>query len=541
MLSSPWIFQQPSAYARPLGLTEQIFHWDGEFEGTADSVQSAEIEIQHGTRESILSPTNVENAWASLKLQFPLLGSQIVQRPDESLWFVVNESRLRSCGPDEIHYHDVASAEEAQAVSSNIPNSPRLLSVNLLACLLLLRRTDNERRFHVLIHAAHTIADGNANATLLRTFLDKLASALSEVEVWDVKGRLPLSSSCEDLSPVHRLNAIRRRWRQVVGAVISANRMSKLHGGQTLPCKVTNMTSYQPANSSNISTMFAREETQGILQSCRQLGQTFGVVYPVIGQVALARILCRKYVRGEISQAEWEFRKREPMITGGPLNLRPFLDQEWYEKGGATNASLAIGFYFYILPYMPLGIASNISPGAPVPSYSDLLSNKRFAYRCTLIKKQAELALRHPLQYEVGIPRLIARLRFLSGTTKTWRQHRLFGSIVDHELLSVQEQATAGVVYGHGGSSFGNTDGLFPEFYPISGEPVLRLVASGVILHCRPKELYLGAATGRGQLRLYIYFDANVYDANLVREWLDEVQGAIKHYLLPKKLALGRL
>lgn len=229
MLSSPWALQHPSVYVRPLGLTEQIFHWDGEFEGTADSVQSAEIEIQHGTQEAILSPANVEKAWASLKLQFPLLGSKIVQRPDQSLWFVVDESRLHFCGPDEIYYHDVPSAEEAQAVSSNIPNSPRLLSVNLLACLLLLRRTDDKKRFHVLIHAAHTISDGNANATLLRMFLDKLASSLSEVETWDIRGQLVLSSSCDDLSPVHRLSAAQRRWRQAAGAVIGANRMSKLH------------------------------------------------------------------------------------------------------------------------------------------------------------------------------------------------------------------------------------------------------------------------------------------------------------------------
>lgn len=229
MLSSPWALQQPSVYARPLGLTEQIFHWDGEFEGTADSVQSAEVEIQYGTQESILSPANVEKAWTSLKLQFPLLGSQIVQRPDQSLWFVVDEARLRSCGPGQIYYHDVASTEEAQAVSSDIPNSPRLLSLNLLACLLLLRRTDNKKRFHVLIQAAHTISDGNANATLLRTFLDKLASSLSEVETWDMKGRLLLSSSCDDLSPVHRLNTAQKRWRRAAGAVIGASRLSKLH------------------------------------------------------------------------------------------------------------------------------------------------------------------------------------------------------------------------------------------------------------------------------------------------------------------------
>lgn len=216
------------------------------------------------------------------------------------------------------------------------------------------------------------------------------------------------------------------------------------------------MTPYQPASSASISTVFTKEETQGILQGCRQLRQTFGVVYPVIGQVALTRTLCRRYVRGEINEEEWEFRKREPMITGGPVNLRPFLDQEWYERGGATNASLAIGFFFYTLPYMPLGAAANISPGAPIPSYSDLLSDRRFAYRCTLIRKQAESTLRHPLRYEIGIPRLVSRIRFLTDIAKTWKRRKLLYNSADHQLLSAQEQATAGLIYDHSGSSFGN-------------------------------------------------------------------------------------
>lgn len=183
---------------------------------------------------------------------------------------------------------------------------------------------------------------------------------------------------------------------------------------------------------------------------------TFGVAHPVIGQVALARVLCRKYVRGEINQDEWEFRKREPMITGGPLNLRPFLDEEWYKRGGSTNVSLAIGFFFYTLPYMPLGAASNITPGAPVPSYSDLLSKKRFAYRCGLIKQQADRVLRHPLQYEIGTNMLSTRVLFVKSTAEDWKKRVLLQKPSDRQLLSAQELASTGMVFGHGGSSFGN-------------------------------------------------------------------------------------
>jgi hypothetical protein len=230
MLSSPWTLEQPSTYVRPLGPTEQIFYWDGLFEGTADSVCSVEIEIQNSDLESVISPANVGRAWISLKLKFPLVGSRTIQRPDQSVWFAVDEKRLRTCGPGELHFHDVASAKEAQTISSNIPNSARLLSKDLLACLLVLRRTDDLRRFHILIHAAHTITDGIANTALLRTFLDKLASAKAPVdsEAWDIKDRLAMSSSCDDLNPFHHLSIPRKRWRLAIGAVICRNRVSKL-------------------------------------------------------------------------------------------------------------------------------------------------------------------------------------------------------------------------------------------------------------------------------------------------------------------------
>jgi hypothetical protein len=175
-----------------------------------------------------MSPANIERAWISLKLKFPLLGSCILQRPDQSLWFAVDENRLRVCGPGEIHTHDVVSAEEAQVISSNILNSPRILSNDLLACLFIFRRTDDLEHFHVLIHAAHTITDMNANAALLRTFLDNLASAKADVETWNIGDRLALSSSCEDLNPVHYLSIAQQRWRLAAGAVIWNNRMSKL-------------------------------------------------------------------------------------------------------------------------------------------------------------------------------------------------------------------------------------------------------------------------------------------------------------------------
>jgi hypothetical protein len=230
MLSSSWVLEDPSTYVRPLGPTEKIFYWDGVFEGTADSITSAEIETQDVSRESIISQTNIEAVWISLKLKYPLIGSRIIQRPDQSLWFSVDTNRLSSVGPGELHFYDIASAEDASVIHSRLMKYPRMLSNDLLACAFVLRRTDDRTRFHIAIHAAHSITDGNANAALCRFFLDRLAggSFCYKIDVKDIKDRLALSSSCDDLNPAHQLSVPRRRWRRAVGAIVWKNRMSRL-------------------------------------------------------------------------------------------------------------------------------------------------------------------------------------------------------------------------------------------------------------------------------------------------------------------------
>lgn len=59
----------------------------------------------------------------------------------------------------------------------------------------------------------------------------------------------------------------------------------------------------------------------------------------------------------------------------------------------------------------------------------------------------------------------------------------------------------------------------------------LHLVSSQTRLHCRPAELYLGAATTRQQLHLNVYWDNNVYEEDTVNEWLMEVRNAVQFYL----------
>lgn len=62
-------------------------------------------------------------------------------------------------------------------------------------------------------------------------------------------------------------------------------------------------------------------------------------------------------------------------------------------------------------------------------------------------------------------------------------------------------------------------------------KPRLKLVARDTWLRCRPAELYLGAATSRGQLDLYVFYDSHVYAKDVVDEWLAELREATIWYL----------
>lgn len=59
-------------------------------------------------------------------------------------------------------------------------------------------------------------------------------------------------------------------------------------------------------------------------------------------------------------------------------------------------------------------------------------------------------------------------------------------------------------------------------------------------LHTRPSELYLGAASSRGRLNMFVFYDGNVFEEGVVKEWLDEVREAVLWYLGRTHHRLGR-
>ena len=120
----------------------------------------------------------------------------------------------------------------------------------------------------------------------------------------------------------------------------------------------------------------------------------------------MTRVLYRRYLRGDISEEEWAYRKRQPHFCSRPLNLRPYLDKEWFERGGGSEFMISIGICAHNLPFMTLGEterktyhADDLPDGAP--PFSDLLTFDRFLHRAGLLKKQTEAFVSHPLFSEL--------------------------------------------------------------------------------------------------------------------------------------------
>lgn len=194
-----------------------------------------------------------------------------------------------------------------------------------------------------------------------------------------------------------------------------------------------------------------------IIRNCRGNGLTFGNVFPVLGQVAMTRVLCRRFIRGDIDQEEWEFRRKEPMSTGGPLSLRPLLDQNWFKQGGASNLNLAIGFFYYTLPFMPLGSASALAPDDPLPTLDQLLSSARFFLRCNMIKQQAIKHITSPYFFEKSRAALSSRIISHMERAANWQKCSMgLGEDDDEKIFSAIEQTHVSPVMSHGGSSIGN-------------------------------------------------------------------------------------
>ena len=194
----------------------------------------------------------------------------------------------------------------------------------------------------------------------------------------------------------------------------------------------------------------------------------------------MTRVLYRRYLRGEISEEEWTYRKRQPCVGGGPISLRPFLDKTWFQRGGGGESMMSISIFPMQLPFMTLGETTEqhqhfLSDGAP--PFSDLLTFNRFLHRTGLVKKQLMTFLNHPLLLEIVHATGVAETEQMRFDALQWKKrveaangHDTDGNS-DHDVLAVSDLP---MVWAFSASSAGNVRVDPFSIYPFS--PVTRWI-----------------------------------------------------------------
>ncbi|KAK0196968.1 hypothetical protein F5146DRAFT_23232 [Armillaria mellea] len=529
-MRAPWKLRSSSpdsVYERSLGLNELLFYLRGRvFHGTSDSAHSVCFEVPNDDI-SLITEESVGKAWVFAKQMHPLLGARVetVGDRNEDVHFIVDERRLKSHIPGEVTFMTFASFNDADAAVENILNQERILDDYHLVRLFVFRQSDQSNCFHIVFHAAHCVSDGVSRHIVVRTLLSFLSSPSQPVPAPPLSERLALSLAIDDLYPVRRLNIATQRWHRAMAHVIASIRSAKLtSGGQSFPGKITVHMNENPADSRKTVLYFTADETLRILRICRDHGVAFGNVYIVLGQIAMGRVLCRGYAQGLMTGEEWEFRKTEPTYTMGPVNIRSYLDREWYTRRGAENPILSIGFYTYPMTFVPL------KPEGAHSSFEALLSRQRFWHRCRDMKKRANDHLKHPLFLDIGSVYYPQGIKMMKGL-----KSKAQASSSGEEDLSISaiDRARRGMVCSFGGSNFGSADKLLPCEFPVGGEtPTIYVRSSGLRLRCHPGEIYLGASTFRNELELVVYWDNNITEKIIIEEWLREVKNATSYYLL---------
>jgi hypothetical protein len=286
-----------------------------------------------------------------LKRRFPLLGARIEEQDGgDTVRFIVDEQRLCT-SLDDFLFVDVGTStgvlekDVDQHIDQHL-NGPRVLSNNKLATLTVLRckNDGSPQTIHLLFHISHIISDGMSDFSLCTSYLETLSSWDQDPTRLppDLESCLLKSVSLEARMPLQQMTRPRQRWRLAIARVLSDIRIRKQAGGQTLPHRMTPATPVTPAVSRQVQAEVDEAATGIILSSCRTQAVTFGDVLPVLGQVAMSRVLHRRRARGEIDDEEWAHRLRQPAHMWGVVNLRPVLDQESLQRvaqRAATSAS----------------------------------------------------------------------------------------------------------------------------------------------------------------------------------------------------------
>lgn len=525
---------QKNSFTRPLGEVECAFYWDTVYRGISDTASQFTVESSQATADELFSCENVSGAWLVIKKLHPLLGATMQEREDGS-WvdFVIDEKRLHTLFKDELVFTSVSSEEEAcHLVNKTLNDEPRL-SNQLLCQLWIVSQTKQcppgKAVHHIIVHMRHSIMDGVSVYSMFKQFFDILCRR-TVPSIY--RPSVPLEKSLEQhpsidpLNPSKRLPIPVQRWKKAIATVMHNRRLLRMRGGYTLPQTNSDHIPSNPLKCRTFHYQLDREQTRKLLASCRQKGITLGNVFPVLLQLAHAKLTHKLYAKGLISQSEWEHRTKEPTYFFGPFNLRSYLDPEWLENGGSTRCCIAVAWYETILPHMPTARLGN-GKIEENPSFDSLLSEKQFLSRCGTSKRQSKVFLKHPLLVEfaeLSRSRTLQRSKILADR---WR------AMLDPGKKELVDMYRPDFTYANGCSTVGDLHTLIPTNYPLDEkeDDIISNIHIRNIrpyLRCRPEELYLTSIALNQQLTFILFADVSKYDQKLVEEWFAYViEGAL--------------
>ncbi|KAI9067817.1 hypothetical protein FKP32DRAFT_227499 [Trametes sanguinea] len=580
------------AFTRPLSVAEMGFYYDRVFNGTADMVWRYTVEVtKDGATNAgqMFCEQNVERAWATLKQYYPLLGCRAAETGDSNIAFLVDERDLSHHRPGEVVLGSILTQEERDTILFRLTRDAPTEDHHVVGRVIVLKRDDKPGTYELIFKLAHFVGDGASGMNLARTFLDVLSSPPLSV-LPPLEERLAMALPWEALNPTLKMSVPRQRWRRAIGQVTFLNMRRRLSGGHAMPRSITDLTYYTPAVTQRVAIRFDPSQSRTIIAAARRHGVTLGAAMPVISQMALARVLHRRYLRGDMSEEEWERRRRQPMHYGGPLNLRPHLDKEWLRQGGLSGIALMIDFYDCTLPFMPTPFGTRRDADVPrvdgAPPFSALLSRERFIHRVKGVKRQISRGVKHPLFLDIAH----ARQQRLSIRKKAVAEHWLAAVGGRPPPQSTEprdlDPVAPDFVFTGGLSSIGDVSqsalervrpltpiqmaqALLPTAYPlpsshplsisrkyvrerdvdpignpslaahaanqlISSNPskdvALRIVDGGTYLHSTPTDFFLGNGTTRNHFELLLSYDANVYRREDAEEYLRECGEATLYY-----------
>jgi hypothetical protein len=315
--------------------------------GTADTLSIYTIRLAPSETSA---SERFSQSWIAARRHYPLLGARVEESADREASFVIDEEALGQLHEDNFVFQDISSEREVDVTVELHLNNVRKLSQTILSKCIIMRRTDEPNMYHVLFQVAHLITDGMANYSLARMFFNTLASSSPFSVIPDLQSRLRAVPSQESIMPVYAMSRPRQRWRRAIAFALWQGYQRKMTGGHTIPNRITPETLWTPARSCAIHVRLPEHVSARISRTCRVNGITVGHAHPLLAQLAMSRVLHRRYARGEISQEDWERRLREPTHTGGPLNLRPFLAG----RDGALNEEFNVCITNYATHVVPL-------------------------------------------------------------------------------------------------------------------------------------------------------------------------------------------